>query len=230
MTSKTLGILTALVALLGSACSAEPSDSARPKFAVEFQITNDDGQALRGVTVDAGKTRVGTTAANGLLEAELSGDEGQTIAVAVSCPEGFSNPQTVEPLRLTRTLRINGDGYQPLRVEVVCRRRLRDLVIVVRAHEGAGLPLLVDGKPAGITDGDGIAHVLVKADRATPSISLTLDTAAAPDLKPKNPSRTFDLSGNDALLVVDQAFVSTPKRVFRTLPAQVKKHVPYRVD
>lgn len=230
MTSRTLLAITAFVAFEVGACGAKTSEPVSPNYAVELQITNDDGGALAGVAIDVGKKRVGTTGADGTLKTDLTGVEGQSLSIAALCPEGYANPETLAPLRLTHTRRVTLDGYQPLHVEAVCRRQMRDLVVVVRARGASELPLEVDGKPAGTTDADGNAHVLVKADRTTASLGVTLDTNAHPELKPKNPSRTFELAGNDAILVFDQTFVSSPKPVFRAGPTKTKKHIPYRVD
>lgn len=229
MISKSrLAVATLLVVVVG-ACGPKATTSP-PKYALECQMTSDDGKALGGVTVDIGRRRVGTTSADGTLRAELSGVEGQTLPVAVSCPEGFANPESLSPLRLTHTRRVNLSGYQPLHVEAVCRRNTRDIVVIVRAQGGAGLPLQVEGRPAGVTDADGIAHVLVRADRATPSLSVSLDTSSRQDLKPRCPSRVYELAGNDAVLIFDQTLVATPKPVFHGGPAKSRKRIPYRVD
>ena len=220
----------ALLTLGLSACGAKHSEPVSPKYSVEFHMTNDDGQSLAGVEIDVGKNRVGTSDAEGMVKTDLSGAEGQTLPVAVSCPEGFTNPEKLTPLRLAHTRRVTLDGYQPLHVEATCRRNVRDIVVVVRARGGADLPLQVDGKSAGVTDADGIAHVLVRADRNTASLKVALDTSAHQELKPKNPSRTFELAGNDAILVFDQTFVSSPKPVFHVGPGRPKRHIPYRVN
>ena len=100
----------------------------------------------------------------------------------------------------------------------------------MRTQGGAGLSLQIDGKPAGITDADGIAHVLVHAERNLKSLNVSLDTSAHQELKPKNPSRTYELAGNDAVLVFDQAIVATHKPVFHGASTKPRKHIPYRVD
>jgi hypothetical protein len=200
------------------------------KFAVEVQIANDDGLPMRGALVSIGKYPIGSTSSDGIIKTEVSGAEGESLPVAVSCPEGFTNPETPTPLKLTHTRRVGLNGYQPTRIEAVCRRNLRDIVLIVRAHGGAGLPVAVEGRSAGVTDADGIAHVLVKADRMTASLRATLETNERPELKPKSPSRTFELAGNDAILVFDQNFVSNPKAVFGSGAPRAKTHVPYRVD
>jgi len=121
-------------------------------------------------------------------------------------------------------------GYQPMHYAAVCQRNVRDIVLVMRALGGADLPFQIDGKPAGNTDADGIAHVLVHSDRTPKSLNVSLDTSAHQELKPKNPSRTYELVGNDAVLVFDQALVATHKPVLHGAGAKIRKHVPYRVD
>jgi len=228
MSPKTLLAVTALGVVSAMACTN--SESSRPKFLVEFQVLNDDGDGLAGVSINVGKKRVGTTGATGTIRTELSGFDGETLPLSVTCPEGFANPETLTPLKLAQTRRVNLGGYQPLHVNAVCPRNIRNIVLAVRAHGGAHLPLEVDGTPAGETDADGIAHLLVKADRAVTSVKLAFDTGAHPELKPKNPSRTFDLEGRDAILIVEQTFVASSKHVFRGRTSRPKKHIPYRVD
>ena len=71
---------------------------------------------------------------------------------------------------------------------------------------------------------------MVKADQATPSLSVSLDTSSRQDLKPRSPSRVYELAGNDAVLILDQALVATPKPLFHGGVIRPLKHIPYRVD
>ena len=216
--------------LLAAGCGGSESAAVSTRFASEFHITNDDGDALASAVIAAGKTRLGTTGPDGLLKADLAGAEGQSLPVTVSCPDGFTGPEKAPPLRLTHTRRVNLSGYQPMRTEAVCQRNVRNLVLVVHALGGAALPLRVDGRPAGTTDADGIAHVLVKADRNVKILNVSLDTSGHQELKPRNPSRTYELSGHDGLLVFDQSLVATPKSVFHGGGSKPRKYIPYRVD
>ncbi len=223
-------IVSIMVGFAIGGCGNRESASLNSKFAVEFQVTNDDGEPLPGASIAIGKALSERTGSDGLLKVKINGVEGQSESVNTMCPEGFTGPDKPALLRLTRTRRVNVAGYQPMRVEAVCLRNARDIVVVVRAQGGAGLPLQVDGKPAGTTDTDGIAHVLVKADRSSSSLNVMLDTSARQDLRPKNPARAYELAGNDALLVFDQAFVSTPKPLVHGSGTKPRKHIPYRVD
>jgi hypothetical protein len=200
------------------------------RFASEFHIANDDGDAVVGAVIAAGKMRLGTTGPDGILRTDLAGADGQSLPVTVACPEGLTGPEKPTSLRLTHTRRVNLSGYQPMRVEAVCQRNVRDIVLIVRVQGGAALPLRVDGKPAGTTDADGIAHVLVKVDRNVKSLNVSLDTSGHQELKPRNPSRTYELIGNDGLLVFDQAFVAKPIAVFHAGGSKPRKYIPYRVN
>jgi hypothetical protein len=133
-------------------------------------------------------------------------------------------------LRLTHTRSVSAGGFQATHFEAICTRNVRDIVVVVRAEGGAGLPLQIDGKPAGTTSADGIAHVLVRAERNVKTLNVNLDTTTQQNLRPKNPGRTYELSGNDTILVFDQTFVAAPKPKVHGGGTKHPKHIPYRVD
>lgn len=68
-------------------------------------------------------------------------------------------------------------------------------------------------------------------DRKARTLSASLDTSGRPELKPQKPSRVFELTERDAILIFDQSF-ATPKRARMARPprAAAKRHIPYRVD
>jgi hypothetical protein len=230
MISKTIRLTIARVALVVGliSCGSKESAAVRVTFASEFHITNDDGDALAGAVIVASGTRLGTTGADGILRTNLAGTEGQSLPVTVSCPLGFSGAEKPSILRLTHTRRVNFSD-RPMRVEAVCLRNVRSIVLVLRALGGAELPLQVDGKPAGTTDADGIAHVLVKVERNVKALNVSLDTSGRQELRPKNPSRTYELGGNDGLLVFDQTLVATPKPKPHRGGTKSRNRIPYRV-
>jgi hypothetical protein len=231
MIAKVVSAVALITIAIGfQGCGGKEPVPASSRFAVEFQVTNDEGDALAGARVAAGKLPIGMTENDGSLKVELSGAEGQILLVSVVCPDGYTGPEKPAVLRLTHTRHVNREGYQATHFESICTRNLRDIVVVVRAEGGAGLALHVDGKPSGTTDADGIAHVLVHADRTVKSLYVNLDTSARQDLRPKNPSRTYELAGNDAVLVFAQAFVAVPKSILHGAGTKPRKHIPYRVN
>ena len=230
MKTRLVGNITAITTALAIACGSKETASAASRFAIEVQVNNDDGDAQSDATIVIGNRQLGRTGTDGALKSELSGAEGQSMPVTVRCPEGFTGPERPLAIRLTHTRRIDLNGFQPARLEVTCARDVHDVIIVVRAQGGAELALNVDGKPAGTTDGDGIAHVLVHASRDVKALNVSLDTSSRPELKPKNSSRTYELAGSDAILLFDQSLVSTPKPAYRSGQPRPRKHIPYRVD
>lgn len=221
-------VACALLTLLG--CSANRAVPDASRFAVEFLVSKDDGDALEGAVVRAGNGDLGATGADGALRAELTGTEGQTVPVTVTCPDGFAGAERPSSVRLAHTRRVDLGGYQATRFEATCTREVREIVLVVRSEGAGGVPLVVDGRPAGSTNSDGIAHVLAHAERRVGALRVTLDTSSRPELKPKSPTRTYELSGKDAILLFDQTFVTAPKRVLRAAAPKPQKHVPYRID
>ena len=226
----TANLATAFAFVVAMGCGANEGTYAASRFAIEFHINNDDGDAVKSAAVRTGGKDLGVTGAEGMLKVELTGTEGQTVPVTVTCPHGCAGTEKPSLLRLSHTRRIDFNGYQATRFEATCTREVRDIVLVVRAQGGARLAVNVDGTPSGATNADGIAHVLVHADRQMKALKVSLDTSSRPELKPKNPSRTYELAGNDAILLFDQTFVSTPKRAFRAAPPKPSRHIPYRVD
>jgi hypothetical protein len=115
---------------------------------------------------------------------------------------------------------------QPVRAAFICTRNERQVVVVVRAQGGPALGVIVDGMPVGATDAGGFAHVLVNVDRTVNKIAVGLDTTGNQYLRPKNPSRVFELSGKDTILLFDQTLVQAPRP---TRPKVSTKYVPYQI-
>lgn len=212
-----------LVSTLG--CSSKTADD---RFEISLRATSDDALPLPDVAFTTGKSNLGKTSNSGVVNVRLRGAEGQTLPVTVTCPSGYESSGELSPLRLTRTRRIGEAVAQPLTVEAICIRKLRDVVLVVRTDSASNLAVQVNGKPAATATG-GTAHLLLQLDRDVRQVSVTLDTTEQPKLRPQNPSRTFELHGKDTILVMDQSFTDSPKPHHRNSPAP-RRHIPYRVQ
>jgi hypothetical protein len=173
------------------------------------------------------------TGSSGTSSVKLEGTEGQVLPVTAECPEGYASSEKPQPLRLTRSRALGNGQIEPNWFQVTCTRKLRDVVVVVRAEGGGGLGVRIDGKSYGTTDPDGNAHVLLKLERDIRSLGVALDTSARPGLKPESPSRTFELSGRDAVLLVEQRFAQSPRPKpalpKSPLPAP-RRHIPERLN
>ncbi len=231
MITRVVSTLAAVAFGLGlNGCATKDPMPNSSKFAVEFQVTNDDGDALAETGITAEESPIGKTGTKGKLKVELFGDDGQLVPVSIACPVGYAAPEKPAALRLAHTRRVNTTDYQPMRYESTCTRIERDIVLVVRTEGGEGLALQIDGRPSGTINGDGVAQVLLHANRNSKALNVSLDTSARQELRPQNPSRTYELLGRDSVLVFDQTFVTAPKPIYRGGGAKPRRYVPYRVD
>jgi len=222
-------IISVIACLAAVACG--PQAVAQPKadaFEVELRARNDDGVPLAGAAWAHSGQTLGETGADGALRLTLRGREGQSMQTSIACPRGYAAPDTTPPVRLAHTRRISDKQEQPVTVEAVCTRAAREIALVVHTERGPALPVLVDGKPAGSTDADGNAHVLLRVDRSMRKLDVAVDTSARADLTPKSPARSFELDGRDGVLVFAENFTQSlaakPKAQARP------KYVPYRVN
>lgn len=218
------------VALAATACASRRPAPSEAEFSVVFKTTSEDGEPLATVALSAGGKPLGASDASGRLTARLQGSEGQSLDVKAICPEGYASPEAASPIRLSHVRALGKASLEPIAYQVVCERKLEQIAIAVRAEHGKELPVLVNGIPKGVTDRDGQAHLLVEVDRDVPSLRVELDTTLAPASLPQNPSRVFELHGEDAILIFEQKFTeAAPLRARPAAPAP-PRHVPQRLD
>ncbi|MGC4068896.1 MAG: hypothetical protein QM784_30485 [Polyangiaceae bacterium] len=228
--------LTALLLLASAflfACGGKTRASNDKSFRVELNASSDDSVPLDGVRFATGTSTIGTTNAEGLVAVKMRGADGQSVPITAKCPEGYDSPETPTPLKLTSVRRVNEAQTAPLELNVTCVRRQREVVVVVRAPDAPSLAVDVAGKTVGKTDAEGNAHVRMLLARDVRSLSVTLATADAPALRPQNPSRVYELDGNDAILLLYQSFSKERKVVNRRRSIgkpSPSRHIPYKVD
>lgn len=219
--------------LLLAACGATTTPTTVKSFDVVLRATTDEGQPMPGAQFGVGATTLGATDASGTAKATIHGEDGQTVAISTSCPEGYVAPEKPTSLRLALVRKIDDTGPVVLGVESVCTRKMRDVVLVVRTKNAPSLNVDIGGRTVGHTDENGVAHFGLQLDRDVRSLSVSLKTSAWSSLRPQNPSRVFELDGHDAVLLLDQAFAAEQKvvRVVKRLPPPPEsKHVPYKID
>jgi hypothetical protein len=226
---KVLALALTLIAA-SAGCSGRPSSGTEKRdFKAVVRAHSDDERPLAGVVISAAGRRLGATDAAGNVTVRVPGDEGQSIPVSITCPEGFIAPQAPAPLRLTSARALATGKTEPLVYETTCDRKERNVVVAVRASGSSGLPILINGQRHAVTDENGIAHVALTVDRDAPSLRVDLDTAAAPSLMPQNPGRTFALKGKDSILIFDQTFSHRMRRRPKAASAP-PRHVPQRLN
>jgi len=197
-------------------------------FHLVLQAATDDGKPLADVAFSTPKSPLGKSSASGRVSVRLRVGEGTVLRIGAECPAGYLSP-TPQDVRLTHTKSVKGDMAEPLRFSAVCTRKVRDIVVVVHVENGKGLPVAIDGEPAGTIDGKGNAHLRVSVDREVKSLSVSLDTSDKASLRPQNPRRVFELSGNDAILLFNQPLKRIRRRPVVKAQRAPRRHVPYRV-
>lgn len=228
--NKSLAHLALLATALGVAgCGAANESVSVQRFEIALSAVTDGGEPLSGVQFASRSQRLGVTAESGRLDIKLSGSEGKTFPISATCPKGFAAPEKLPALRLATRRAIGATRPQPIPFEVVCTKSLRDYVLVVHTNQSS-LPVIVDGQTKAATDADGNAHVALQLDRSVRSVNVTIDTSGRSQLKPLSPSRTFELDGRDAVLLVGQDFSQPKARVTPRPPAAPERHIPYRLD
>lgn len=225
MNLLTKSLISAVGLVAFTACgSAAPE---RAPFSIQLSATSDDGEPLAGVSFTTNQKDMGTTPESGGFVVHLRGAEGSTLPLRATCPEGYESPPAGS-LKLTRVESLSGE-VERLSFDAVCVRKVRDVVVVVHAENGADLPVTIDGEISGRTDAFGNAHVLVPVDREVKSLAVGLDTTERSRLRPQNPRRVFELEGKDAVALFHQPFSEEKVRRPARSVASAPRHVPYRM-
>lgn len=221
-------VIPVLLLALTSSCSRGESDKA--SFQTAFSVQTDDGTPLEGVALFTGKQRLGVTNPEGRFSVKLTGAPGATLPVETRCPEAYESPSATS-LRLAKIKSLDKDSPRPIEHISTCTRKKRDMVVVVHAERGGSLPVIVDGKPVGMTDELGNAHLRLEVPRETKKVSVSLDTSPSPRLRPENPARVYSPEGRDAIALFEQSFTEAPlprRPAKRSVTAP--RHVPYRMN
>ena len=173
-------LLPAIAALggpLGTGCVEVYSSNQKYEFVI--RIHGDPGQPLAGVPLSRAGEQIAVSDARGTIALAAHGQEGETLAFEVVCPNGHRSPS--KPLSIVLR-RLTERDRRP-EYSVSCPPLKRTLVVAVRADNGANLPVRYLGREVGRTDAAGAAHVLLET-QSEDSIELMLDTSAQPGLRP----------------------------------------------
>jgi len=235
--SNTKWITTPLL-LVALACGGTDATSQGKSYNVVMRAISDEGQPVEGARFVQGDLAFGTSDAAGTVTSKIHGADGQILAVITTCPDGYLAPEAPAQLRLAEVRRLDSAEPAPIELEVVCTRKMRDIVLVVRTSQAPVLPVDVSGRTVGNTDALGQAHYQFQLDRSVGRMSVSLDTSQAPKLRPQNPSRVFELDGQDAVLLFEQTFTAErqapqPRQVVVAKKKQVEqpaRPIPYRID
>lgn len=218
-----------LLCLLAGTFACDGEERGPTQLSVQF-VSQADGRPIAGVHVLADSRPIGATGEDGRLSVTLRGPEGAVIDLAARCPEGYRSPEDLPELLLRPIADVEGDESRSVRIDLECAPERRDGVVVVRAAERAGIPVLLDGREIARTDGHGIAHFAVRMAPHT-TFKVQLATAHLPRLRPQEPSRTFTVPDSEEIFVFDQQFEEErpPRRRRRRPPRREPVRLPMRL-
>jgi len=185
--------------------SCEGSTNAMQSFDVVFRVESDPGVRLGGARVFVDGESIGETRSDGLLGAELYGRSGQRLRIEHDCPEGYEAPSQPKLLRLRSFHGIDASGSLAMEITLRCRPEKRLAAFIVRAKNGPGIPVLLDGERVARTNGFGVAHFSAWGAAGT-ELTVQFDTSAQPELRPQLQTRLFTLPDADEIFVIDQSF------------------------
>jgi hypothetical protein len=193
--------------VLGCCACGGDATPARHGFQIEVGVESDPGEPLSHAAISKAGRELGRTSSQGAVRLALNGESGDTIALEVSCPEGYASPD--KPLLVTLRPLV-GNAVPKYRAR--CQALVRSLVVAVRAKGGHDLPVKYHGREIARTDAEGAAHTLLRV-APTEEVTLVLDTSAPShaQLRPKNPELTVRMPARDEVAVFDQAFSEAPQ-------------------
>lgn len=181
----------------------------------DVRVEKDDLGPIEGASVLVDGHVVARTN-NGHAQVRLRGAAGDRFAVTTTCPEGTRGSEDGQEVFVT-------PGVAP-KLVFRCEQVSRSALVVVRAENGANLPVRLLGREVGRTDASGAATILVNADEGE-SFELVLDTTSAPKLHPQSPALTFRATERDQTFVFDQKFRKDKPLVRRAAPPPVPIHI-----
>lgn len=230
--------MLACIAGLSLACARH--ESLRPtRLPARIHAHTPDGQGVPGTRLWADGRELGTTDAAGTLATTLEARSGARVVITAACPSAYRTIHERRELALWPLQRpgsgAGGRGSDAgLQLSITCEpvELLAALVVRVRAPSAAALPIRVRNRVIGQTGPDATAHLVLRA-RPDSSVTVELDTSAAPDLEPSNPVQTFQLGKEPAVFVFDQTLTRTApaRRAARTRRPEAAAHrLPYRLN
>jgi hypothetical protein len=213
-------VLASSFAMTALACGEPPPP---PVFPITFIAESDPGVALSGVTITVAGAPPAQTAADGTVRLELSGEQGTSVPVAATCPEGYRDASALSPIVLRTTVGVGGAPAPGLRVTVSCLPLTRQGVVVIRAGgtgtaPRSGLPVMIEGREVARTDASGVAHVSLNMAPGQSFQVLLATATASPMLRPQDPQLTFVFPDANEIFAFDENFDE------ETPPEPVRRH------
>lgn len=196
-----LTYLPVLVAI-GAAC--QQGARAGTPVLLEIVVEADPGAPLSAVPIRVDEERLGNTNADGTLRVPIIGEPGRVLRIAHDCPSGHRAPRKWASIRMRR---YHSDRPAPIQVKLQCRPLTRIAAFVVRAKNGANLPIRVNDEVVATTNSSGVAH-FTKSSLPGTEYLVELDASGDPTLLPRSAVTQVRLPDANELFVIAPSFQS----------------------
>lgn len=220
------------VAIALLACAEEPVEPPRYPFTFHAHA---DGRGLAGVQISVNDAPVGVTNEQGILQVDLTGPEGAPVRISAACPEGHRDADGPKMQNLRRINSLDpAAAARGIEVTFGCPPEHRNAVVVVRTHDQADLPVLLDGREVARTDASGAAHLAVAMLPGT-TFQVLVDTRHNERLRPRSPTVSYTVPDHDEVFVFDRRFEEEKKPRARrprspARPRSTASRLPVRIQ
>jgi hypothetical protein len=232
---STLAFNSALAVAAFLALAVGCEDPKPVPFPAHFNVVADEKAPVVGAQISARGQVVGSTNAEGTLQAPLLGFEGDRIPITLTCPSGYAASPAESVLILRSVQGLGGEERKPIEHALGCQPTKRDAVVLVHVSgAAASLPVKIDGAVVGQTDSLGFGHFYLRSDPGA-RFEVSVDTTAQPKLMPQNPQQVFQVETRDDVFVFDRDFKLPPKpkpvrRRAAKPAAEPELHIPIKLD
>lgn len=174
---------------------------------LEIIVEADPGERLSAVSVRVDGESLGQTGYNGTLRTPIFSAPGRVHHVAHECPVGYLASPKSKSIRMRQYA---SDRRTPIQLKLECRPLTRIAAFVVRAKNGPGLPVSVNGERVTTTNSSGVAHFSRSGPAGTEYI-VELDASEHPTLLPRSAATLVTAPDSDELFIITPSFQSVDR-------------------
>lgn len=210
--------LTGLLAFGLAGCKQPPP----PVYQSQLTVESDPGVPVVGAAVMRGTKEIAKTGPDGKALLKMRGTEGEMVELTVKCPDGFAQPKPI-----SIALHKLAEKAKPPEYSQSCPPSVRNVVVAVRAEEGANVPVKYLGQLMATTDASGAAHFALQA-KPGDTLEVVLDTSANARMRPASPPHQFRVEDQDRVYLLKQTFQIEKEKPKYVPKATLPQRLPVR--
>ncbi|TFH30844.1 MAG: hypothetical protein E4H00_04460 [Myxococcales bacterium] len=190
---------------VASLASCVPPTSVERTFSIVFVVESDPGVRIGAASVFIDGDHVGQSDSNGLVRTTVHGESGRRLRIEHDCPDGHEAPSARKTLRLREYEALGSSERVAMEITLRCVPTERLAAFVIRAKNGADLPVLLNGEEVARTNSSGVAHFSVRSVPGA-DYKVELDARGRPSVLPSLPMPLFTQPDADDIFILNQSF------------------------